>query len=101
MWHKSSTRTLGATFTTTGNPKILTGETRSLNIEYYDLADENLNVVGKVFTGLKIFVIEDQEILNAMSYKSNRSVITSYSIHYTKLYDSRKASCNVRVMWPI
>jgi hypothetical protein len=73
MWHKSTTRTLGATFKAIGNPKILTGETRSLNIEYYDLADENLNIIGKVFTGLKVFVIEDQEILNAMSYKSNRS----------------------------
>ena len=30
-------------------------------------------VVGKVFNELKMFVIEDQELLFAMSYKSNRS----------------------------
>ena len=73
MWHKSSTRTLGAMFKATGDVKILTGETKSLDIEYYDLADDNLNIIGKVFIGLKVFVIEDQEILNAISYKSNRS----------------------------
>jgi hypothetical protein len=73
MWHKSSGITLGVTLTTSGSPKLLTGTTKSLNTEYYDLADPNGNVVGKVFTDLKIFVIEDQELLFAMSYKSNRS----------------------------
>ena len=73
MWHKSSTKTLGATFAPSGSSKILTGETKSLNLTYYDLADTNGFVVGKVFTELKIFVIEDQELLFSMSYKSNRS----------------------------
>jgi hypothetical protein len=74
MWHKSTTKTLGVTLVTTGSSKLLTGDTKSLNIEYYDLADMNSGfVVGKVFNGLKIFVIEDQELLYAMSYKSNRS----------------------------
>jgi len=44
-----------------------------LNLYYYDLADSQGFVVGKVFPDLKIFVIEDQELLFAMSYKSNRS----------------------------
>jgi len=73
MWHKSSGATLGTKLKAFGNKKLLTGSTKSLNIDYYDLADALGNVVGKVFNGLKIFVIEDQELLFAMSYKSNRS----------------------------
>jgi hypothetical protein len=76
MWHKSSTKKLGLTLIATGGTKFISGATSgatALNTEYYDLADPNGNVVGKVFTDLKIFVIEDQELLFAMSYKSNRS----------------------------
>lgn len=73
MWDKSVTKTLGVTLSAYGSVKSLTGITKSLNLEYYDLADPSGNVVGKIFTDLKLFVIEDQELLFAMSYKSNRS----------------------------
>ena len=76
MWHKSTGTTLGVTLTAIGSPKLLVGSTSgatALDTEYYDLADPSGNIVGKVFTDLKIFVIEDQELLFAMSYKSNRS----------------------------
>lgn len=74
MWHKSSGTTMGLTLVATGDSKLLTGDTKSLDIEYYDLADISTGyVVGKIFNGLKLFVIEDQELLFAMSYKSNRS----------------------------
>jgi len=69
MWHKSSTQTLGVTLSAVGGQKLLAG----LDIYYYDLADETGFIVGKIFSNLKIFVIEDQELLFAMSYKSNRS----------------------------
>lgn len=81
MWHKSSSPTLGVTLIASGSSKILTGSTKSLNTAYYDLCDTNGFVVGKVFTDLKIFVIEDQELLYAMSYKSNRSwTLPNYTI---------------------
>jgi len=73
MWHKSSGTTLGLKLKASGSLKYLTGATRFLNTRYYDLADPVGNVVGKVFYDLKIFLIEDQELLFAMSYKSNRS----------------------------
>ena len=76
LWHKSQTGTMGVTLSAIGSAKILTNSNSgatSLDTEYYDLADESGNVVGKVFTNLKIFVIEDQELLFAMSYKSNRN----------------------------
>ena len=69
MWHKSNTTTLGTTLSPIGGQQLLTG----LEIYYYDLADSNGFIVGKMFPDLKIFVIEDQELLFAMSYKSNRS----------------------------
>jgi hypothetical protein len=73
MWDNSTTKTLGTTLIASGSSKMLTGATRSLNTEYYDLADPSGKIVGKIFTDLKIFVIENQELLFAMSYKSNRS----------------------------
>jgi len=83
MWHKSKTKTLGITLVASGSSKMLTGATKSLNLNYYDLHDlSNPSViVGKVFNDLKIFVIEDQELLFAMSYKSNRSwTLPDYAI---------------------
>jgi hypothetical protein len=73
MWHKSSTKKLGVRLSPIGDPLLLTGATKSLDLEYYNLADPNGNIVGKSFTDLKMFVIEDQELLFAMSYKANRS----------------------------
>ncbi|MFN3270319.1 MAG: hypothetical protein ACK42G_07025, partial [Candidatus Kapaibacteriota bacterium] len=61
------------TLKASGAPKTITGVETSLNTTYYDLTDIEGNVVGKVFNDLKLFVIEDQELLFAMSYKSNRS----------------------------
>lgn len=75
MWHKSTGATMGLKLCACGSAKILTGATTgsSLNTRYYDLIDESGNVVGKIFYELKIFVIEDQELLFAMSYKANRN----------------------------
>ena len=69
MWHKSATRKLGTTLSPIGGQKLLS----DLNLYYYDLADSEGFVVGKMFSDLKLFVIEDQELLFAMSYKTNRN----------------------------
>jgi|TARA_R110001583_G_scaffold28074_6_gene100047 hypothetical protein len=48
-------------------------------LRYYHLTDDNIgsgntpNIVGKVFPDYKTVIIDDQELLAAMSYKSNRS----------------------------
>lgn len=67
MWHKSNK--MGLTLSGIGDSKNLDG----LNIFYRDLADENGYVVGKVFNSLKLFLIEDAELIFALSYKSNRN----------------------------
>ena len=48
-------------------------------LRYYHLTDDNVgngvipNIVGKVFPDYKLVAIQDEELLAAMSYKSNRS----------------------------
>ena len=69
MWHRSSSPTLGLILSGDTVQKILA----KLNTPYYDLIDTTGYVVGKIFNNLKIFVIEDQDLLYAMSLKSNRN----------------------------
>lgn len=69
MWHFETGNTIGLQLKPIGVEQQITG----LSVIYYDLADKYGNVVGKVFNDLKIFVIEDQDLLFAMTYKSNRN----------------------------
>lgn len=69
MWHYETGNTIGLTLTCGDSGKTLT----DLNTRYYDLIDPYGNIVGKVFNDLKLFVIEDQELLFAMTYKANRN----------------------------
>lgn len=80
MWHRSSSGdTIGMVFTSHGNLKYLDAD--RANLSYYDVVDDTNyirpeltnKVVGKVFPDLKVVLIEDQELLNALSYKSNRN----------------------------
>lgn len=92
MWHKSSGTSIGQTFwidppgtTNLCVPQyIKSAENLDMNdpgIRYYELWDTNpnpntnglLNRVGKVFPDQQIVVIDDEEIIAAMSYKSNRN----------------------------
>jgi hypothetical protein len=89
MWHKSSTPTIGETFyiDPTGYDLckpyyIKSTKNADMNdpgIRYYHLWDTNpdtngnLNRVGKVFPDQEIVIIDDEEIIAAMSYKANRN----------------------------
>lgn len=74
-----------------------------LTTTYYDLLLKDTktgisNIVGKVFNDLKIVVIEDAELLAAMSYKSNRNWtypklsynINSFTNSQTKVLDTNE-----------
>lgn len=89
MWHKASGATIGQTFWI--DPPnydlcypyyIKSTENVDMNdpgIRYYHLWDNNpdmngnLNRVGKVFPDQQIVIIDDEEIIAAMSYKANRN----------------------------
>lgn len=70
MWHKSPSKTIGIKLSADFSSQ---GSLSGLSTTYYNLVDEFSNIVGKVLPDLKIFIIEDQELLFAMSYKSNRN----------------------------
>jgi len=89
MWHKSSGNTIGQTFWIDPPGYDLCypyyiKSTKNLDmndpgIRYYHLWDTNpddngnLNRIGKVFPDQEIIVIDDEEVIAAMSYKSNRN----------------------------
>lgn len=74
MWNYNTGDTMGLTLSAIGNEQSLPVS----NIIYYDLADPYGNIVGKVLNDIKMFVIEDQELLFALSYKSNRNWTLPY-----------------------
>ena len=89
MWHKSTGNTIGETFfIDPPNYDLCTPyfikSTRNLDmndpgIRYYHLWDTNpdsngnLNRIGKVFPDQQIVIIDDEEVIAALSYKANRN----------------------------
>jgi hypothetical protein len=89
MWHKSTGTTIGQTFFI--DPPgydlckpfyIKSTKNIDMNdpgIRYYHLWDTNpdsngnLNRIGKVFPDQEIIVVDDEEVIAALSYKSNRN----------------------------
>ena len=93
MWHKNPGTTLGQTFYVDPAHSVSMFPNNAIphymesnindnmnheGLRYYYLTDDNavgdkLNPVGKVFPDYKMIIIDDEELLAAMSYKSNRS----------------------------
>lgn len=74
MWHKEFTGTsIGHTFRGSGDTKFVTLNGDNTDIKYYTLVDEFGMPVGRLFNDLHTFTIDDQELVSAMSYKSNRN----------------------------
>ena len=80
MYHRrnystESGTTMGMTFIASGTTKFITGT----DLEYVDLIEDpslvsdTTKIVGKVFPQLKTVIFEDDEIVAATSYKSNRN----------------------------
>lgn len=89
MWHKSTTPTIGQTFyidppTYELCQPYYIKSTKNIDmndpgIRYFHLWDTNpddnlnLNRIGKVFPDQQIIVIDDEEVIAALSYKANRN----------------------------
>lgn len=86
MWHKDfSASTIGHVFTTSGETGYVTLSGRTpytvsssnvnmeKNIYYTPLIDKYGNKVGRTYPELQIFSIDNQELVAALSYKSNRN----------------------------
>jgi hypothetical protein len=69
MWYKNKDNKMGLGLKCDDSLNRLT----DYNLYYYNIIDDNNFIVGKCFHELKIFLIEDQEILTALNFKSNRN----------------------------
>jgi len=73
MYHAKGSATMGIVLTANTRdtkPTNLTGFTT----EYYNLVESTSNnIVGKVFNDLRIAVIEDEELVNVLALKSDRT----------------------------
>jgi len=84
MWHRRSGFSGTSTGTYMGMSFVSSGDVKTVgysSIEYYDLIEEpsmtiypsSPLVVGRVYPDLKIITLHDEELLAALSYKSNRN----------------------------
>jgi hypothetical protein len=74
MYHAKIDTTMGIELVCQGLKKTQPTQDPNFITEYYDLAEStSQNIVGKVFNDLKIAIIEDEEILAALSLKSGRN----------------------------
>lgn len=80
MWHgrvfsgSGTADKIGESFSGTGVEKYVTLSGVSTEVRYYDLVDSSgSNYVGRIFPDQQLFTIDDQELVAALSYKSNRN----------------------------
>jgi hypothetical protein len=81
MWHRAifsgsgTADLIGYDFIATGSTKSVTLNGGVTQIKYFDLVDPNTPsvTVGRIFPDLQTITIDDQELVAALSYKSNRN----------------------------
>ena len=73
MWHRSSGGTIGQTFRGLGGEKFVKKDGSNTDIRYFDLVDEQEFAVGRIFPDQQLFTLDDDELVAALSYKSNRN----------------------------
>ena len=85
MWHKEySATTIGQVFSGSGSMQYVTLSGNTIypapqpnsmekNVYYYDLVDKYSNKVGRIYPELHMFSLDNQELVAALSYKSNRN----------------------------
>jgi hypothetical protein len=74
MYHGKTDRSMGIVLSASTQKQIKPTTLTGFTTEYYDLVETtSQNVVGKVFNDLRIAVIEDEELVNVLALKSDRS----------------------------
>lgn len=75
QYHRNTGTTIGAKFHMGGTDNYLNSaasDTKPNKMKYRDLVDEQNNRVGKIFVDHQVIIFDDQEIVAALDYKSNR-----------------------------
>lgn len=74
MYHGKENRTMGIVLSADTQKKTELTTLTGFTTEYYNLVEStSQNIVGKVFNDLRIAVIEDEELVNVLALKSDRS----------------------------
>jgi hypothetical protein len=74
MYHGKTDRSMGIVLSATTIKRVQPTTLTGFTTEYYDLVETtSQNIVGKVFNDLRIAVIEDEELVNVLALKSDRS----------------------------
>jgi hypothetical protein len=74
QYHRNTGTTIGAIFSAhTQNKLVKSVVNENFTLKYRDLLDENGYKVGKIFVDKKVVVFDDEEIVAALDYKSNRT----------------------------
>jgi hypothetical protein len=90
VYHRNSGTTIGSLFTMDTTDYYIKSTINELSkIKFRFLLDENGNKIGKVFVDKKVIVIDDEEIVATLDYRSNRKyTLPSPKITLTPSNDS-------------
>lgn len=93
MYHGKTDATMGIVLSASTIKKIQPTTLTGFTTEYYDLVEStSQNVVGKVFNDLRIAVIEDEELVNVLALKSDRSHTLPLPIWNTKVENTNTSN---------
>ena len=85
MYHGKTDATMGIVLSAKTKQTTPSVELQDFKTEFYDLVEStSQNVVGKVFNDLRIAVIEDEELVNVLALKSDRSHTLPQPVWNTK-----------------
>jgi hypothetical protein len=73
MYHKNTGTTIGYTFSGSGFTEYVTLSGSNTTVYYTPLVDREGSSIGRIFPELQMFTIHNQELVAALSYKSNRN----------------------------
>lgn len=101
MYHRNTGTTVGASFhMSTVDKEIISSYNSNFVLKYRDLLDEQNFRVGKIFYNQQIIVFDDEEIVAALDYKSNRRyTLPAPKISSIITYDPLSELTSGKTMW--
>jgi len=101
MYHRNTGTTVGASFHMDSTDKeIVSSYNSRFVLKYRDLLDEQNIRVGKVFYNQQVIIFDDEEIVAALDYKSNRKyTLPAPKVNTIVSYDPITELTTGKTMW--
>ena len=101
MYHRNTGTTVGASFHMGSTDKeIVSSYNSRFVLKYRDLLDEQNIRVGKVFYNQQVIIFDDEEIVAALDYKSNRKyTLPAPKVNTIVSYDPITELTTGKTMW--